>query len=170
MLQATCSEGCPVPDEDQLTQLVTAIYDVASHARRLQSQDPVDSARVGLLYHVRLLGSARPSDLASISRLDLSTVSRHLKELESVGCVERTVDPLDGRAFRVAITDKGEGILSIAIANRVDALRDVLARWTAQDRAEIGDLMRRLADDLASEYCAAPAPNLHAADTIEATA
>ena len=170
MLQATDTDACPVPDEAQLAELVTAMYDVASHARRFQSRDPVDSARVALLYQVRLMGSARPSDLATISRLDLSTVSRHLKELESIGYVARTVDPQDGRAFRVAITAKGDEILSIAIANRVDALRDVLARWPASDRAQIGHLMRRFADDLATEYCSAHAPSLHAADTIEETA
>ena len=170
MIQATEVDSCPVPDEDQLAQLVTAMYDVASHARRFQAQDPVDSARIALLYQVRMMRSARPSDLATITRLDLSTVSRHLKELESAGYVVRTTDPQDRRAFQVAITAAGDEVLSTAIANRVDALRDVLTRWPAQDRAQLGHLLRELADDLAAEYCAAATPNLHTTAINEETA
>ncbi len=174
MLQATetltTSSGLPGTPEDELAGLVTAMYDVASHARRFQAQDPVDTARVALLYQIRFVGPLRPSDLATISRLDLSTVSRHLKELESVGYIARFEDPLDRRAFRVSITAQGEEVLNTVVANRVEALRDVLGRWPAQDRAQLGHLLRRLADDLATEYCSAPTPNPHTTQDIQETA
>jgi len=45
----------------------------------------------------------RPSDLAAQMRLDLSTISRHLRSLEQQGMVQRTATPMTPARSRSAI-------------------------------------------------------------------
>ena len=72
---------------DELGQVVGALYDVANHARRATSGDPIEPAGVRVLVWVKALGSPRPSELALGLHLDLSTVSRHLKALADSGWI-----------------------------------------------------------------------------------
>jgi len=135
--------------------LVSSLYDVATHARRFQEGDPVDTGAVRLLYLVQAMGPARPSTVATAARLDLSTVSRHLRELEGHGYVRRSPDPEDGRAARFEVTAEGESAVRQVLDNRVAALAPVLDRWDPDERDTLARLLRRLADDLAAEHCGA---------------
>jgi DNA-binding MarR family transcriptional regulator len=137
----------------QQRDLVSSLYDVATHARRFQERDPVDTGAVRLLYLVQAMGPARPSSVATAARLDLSTVSRHLRELEQRGYVRRSPDPDDGRAARFEVTAAGASAVHDVLDNRVAALGPVLDRWSAGDRDTLARLLRRLADDLAAEHC-----------------
>lgn len=143
----------------QQRDLVSSLYDVATHARRFQERDPVDTGAVRLLYLVQAMGPARPSAVATAARLDLSTVSRHLRELEERGLVRRSADPDDGRAARFEVTAEGESAVGVVLDNRIAALGPVLDRWSGEDRDTLARLLRRLADDLAAEHCGArPTP------------
>jgi DNA-binding MarR family transcriptional regulator len=137
--------------DPELRALVAALYQVSDHARRFQSADPVDTASIRLLYGLNHAGPLRPSVLASLNQLDLSTVSRHCRTLEESGFIERSPDPADGRASRVAITGAGRTVLDAVVANRCAALAEVLDRWPATDRAALTALLSRLADDLSAD-------------------
>jgi DNA-binding MarR family transcriptional regulator len=150
VLQATDPRS-PAGTDPELAALVLALYDVAGHARRFQSLDPVDTAGVRLLYGLGHGGPLRPSALAALNMLDLSTVSRHLKGMEEAGYVRRLPDPDDGRASRFEVTEAGHAVLAAVVANRVAALADTLDRWTPDDRTTLAHLLRRLADDLSAE-------------------
>ena len=149
-MQATSTR--PTASAEQRA-LVSSLYDVATHARRFQEGDPVDTGAVRLLYLVQAMGPARPSTVATAARLDLSTVSRHLRELEDHGYVRRSPDPDDGRAARFEVTAEGESAVRQVLDNRVAALAPVLDRWDPDERDTLARLLRRLADDLAAEHC-----------------
>jgi DNA-binding MarR family transcriptional regulator len=145
--------------DSSLKSLVLALYDVAVHARRFQSRDPVDTASIRLLSTLQHAGPMRPSDLAGLHLLDLSTISRHLRGLEDEGYVQREADPDDGRAIRFVLTESGADALDAVVANRCAALGGVLENWPAADRDQLGELLRRLADDLSADAgCPAPKP------------
>jgi DNA-binding MarR family transcriptional regulator len=130
--------------------LVTAMFDVVRFSRHTRTADPLEPAAGVVLAATARLSPARPSDIACDVRLDLSTVSRHLRNLLAEGYVERTEDPADGRAHRVVPTDAGLEVLEAVVASRAAVLGSALAHWSAADRKTLTTLMRRLADDLAA--------------------
>ena len=142
MVQATvCTK-----DDDELA---IALYAVMLRLSRLPVDEPVDKAGLAVLHETRRLGTVRPSDLAAEMRLDLSTISRHLRSLEQQGMVQRSADPDDARAQRISITSHGGDVITRVLDHRAAAIRDAIAHWPERDRGALRGLLRRLADDLA---------------------
>ena len=78
--------------------------------RRLKSKQPgdtIDHSAHLVLFVLRCNGALRLSDLANRMEIDASTASRHVRALEQAGLIRRSVDPDDGRAFRVELTEQG---------------------------------------------------------------
>ncbi len=141
MVQATvCTK-----DDDELAG---ALYAVVLRLSRLPVGVPVDKAGLAVLHETRRLGTIRPSDLATQMRLDLSTISRHLRSLEQQGLIRRTADPDDARAQRISITSSGAGVLKRMMDQRAATIREATAHWPERDRGDLRQLLRRLADDL----------------------
>lgn len=133
---------------------MTALYEVVRHSRRTLDTAGLDPAAVVVLAATARLCPARPSDIACDIRLDLSTVSRHLRNLEQGGYVDRTADPDDGRAHRVAPTTQGRTALQTVLAARGEVVEGALSHWSDTDRRSLTELLRRLADDLSSASAA----------------
>ncbi|TAN24985.1 MAG: MarR family transcriptional regulator [Actinomycetota bacterium] len=74
-------------------------------------------------------GPLRPSDLANILSLDISTVSRQLKQLEANGLVTRKVHEQDARAYLIIITQTGERVLDEIIRLRQQTIDGVVEQW-----------------------------------------
>jgi DNA-binding MarR family transcriptional regulator len=89
-------------------------------------------------------GPLRPSAVAHLIRLDLSTVSRHLAALEGAGLVARDPDPADGRACLLRATEHGEVILDRLRAARRERIQAALADWSTDDRRQLVRLLGRL--------------------------
>jgi DNA-binding MarR family transcriptional regulator len=128
--------------------LAGALYAVVLRLSRLPVDAPVDKAGLAVLHEMRSLGTVRPSDLASQMRLDLSTISRHLRSLAELGMVRRTADPDDARAQLVSITERGGEVLGRVLDQRAATIRNAIAHWPEGDRFALRQLLRRLADDL----------------------
>lgn len=129
-------------------ELAVALYAVVLRLRRLPLAGPVDKAALAVLHETHRLGAVRPSDLAAQMHLDLSTVSRHLRVLETRGLVTRTPDPHDARAHTIGLTDAGRKVLAHLLDQRAVAIRDAIAHWPTEDRQALRRLVRQLADDL----------------------
>src|ERR671921_1748667 len=105
------SEPIPAPEtaEDALMSLMMAL---GRRLRQRQPGDVVDYSSFPLLKLLSHQGPMRLSALAAVLGLDASTVSRHARQLEDRGLIERTEDPHDGRASRVAISEAGNTCLA----------------------------------------------------------
>lgn len=121
------------------------------HGLKRSMGDAVDRATFSVLAVVRRAGSLRPTELAERVGLDGSTVSRHVSNLADRGLVERTRDPEDARAQRVALTEAGEAYLDRLWAERAAALDVALDHWSAADRGRLVALLQRLAEDIAPD-------------------
>ena len=150
MVQAT---GCTKDDDE----LAGALYAVVLRLSRLPVDEPVDKAGLAVLHETRRFGTVRPSDLAAQMRLDLSTISRHLRSLEQQGMVQRTADPDDARALRMSITACGGDVINRVMDHRAATIRDAIVHWPEDDRRALRQLLRRLADDLSFAGPCAPA-------------
>ena len=132
-------------DEDAL---VGALYEIAVATRRLAGRERVDTGSVRLLWHLREVGTCRLSDLADAAGLDLSTVSRHVRDLDEAGYLRRTTDVRDRRAIVLEVSAEGHDLLQEAQANRAAALTPVLESWDEGERADLVRLLTALAHDL----------------------
>lgn len=59
--------------------------------------------------------------ISKFTNTDKGTTTRSIKKLESLGYVEKHVDPDDRRAYKVYLTDKGRGI--------EPEVRQILKKW-----------------------------------------
>ncbi len=130
-------------------QLVRALGQVMRHVKRRAGQEMLGQhAAVGVLCCAAERDRPRLSDLAAETRLDLSTVSRHIRTLERDGYVARADDPADRRACRLEVTPQGRAALARMRERRVADIAHAVADWSPRDRRTLADLLDRLADDL----------------------
>jgi len=106
----------PEPTLEELSDLLTSIAR-QTHSQRVYGEM---ATRAGItirpylftvLARVRLLQPVRISDVAEDMDNDRSTVSRHVAELTTLGCVERHADPADGRVVVLTLTPLGEDVI-----------------------------------------------------------
>lgn len=93
-------------------------------------------------------GGITIGELARRTHTDMSLVSRELRKLEAAALVTRTTDARDGRVTRVGLTPKGHGVVRRLTNVRDRHIYEVLASWSPDELAALGDLMTRFVDDL----------------------
>jgi DNA-binding MarR family transcriptional regulator len=111
-------------------------------------------------------GPQRITDLADAVQLSPSTVSRTVTQLIGAGLVERRADAVDGRASIVTLTDRGRQAYQELRRIRDDYLDTLLDRWSARDRADLAQLLSRLAAAIEADagHPATGPPDLYAPD------
>lgn len=102
--------------------------------RQRMTDDTLDFSVVPILKTLSTCGAMRLSSLADALELDASTVSRHVKQLEDRGYLDRTSDPDDGRASQIQVTDAGRQALHDHISRRKALIAAVLDGWSDSDK------------------------------------
>ena len=108
-----------MPPESDTRRLKTALVDVYRILNSSRVRDTttrrsavnVSAVAGGVLRHVLDEGPIRPVDLAQRVRLRPPALSRHLKNLEAEGCIERVPSPGDGRGALVRVTRRGRSAI-----------------------------------------------------------
>ncbi len=90
-------------------------------------------------------GSITMNKLADALQLDKSTASRVVDSLEQKGYVRREVDPNDGRALRLAVTDRGLELHARIESDLVDEMKNLLIDFDPDVRQATTRLVSRLA-------------------------
>jgi DNA-binding MarR family transcriptional regulator len=108
----------------------------------------LERAAYPLLRRIGEAATVRTSDVASALSVDVSTVSRQVKQLELEGLVARQPDPTDGRASVLALTPAGHEALERLRRARREVLAEVIAGWPDESRSALANLICRLADDM----------------------
>ncbi|MGH3993071.1 MAG: MarR family winged helix-turn-helix transcriptional regulator [Pseudonocardiaceae bacterium] len=130
----------------QLFRLIRTVERTKAQAAAAQGGS-LERACFGLLVELADRGPKRMTALAEAVLADPSTVSRQVAQLVDLGYVERQADPEDGRASRLAATERGLAKLAEGRRRRNRMFADVLADWTAEDRERLVHLLQRLNDD-----------------------
>ncbi|MFN2519351.1 MAG: MarR family winged helix-turn-helix transcriptional regulator [Jatrophihabitantaceae bacterium] len=92
-------------------------------------------------------GPMRSSELAERIESDPSTVSRQVAALVKGGLLERSADPVDGRACLLVPTAKGRAVLSEHDDIRLQHFSHMLGNWSERDLHRFAALLRRFTDD-----------------------
>jgi MarR family transcriptional regulator, lower aerobic nicotinate degradation pathway regulator len=108
----------------------------------------LDAAAFGLLVTLAKCGPKRQGELAELSLLDPSTVSRHVAQLARAGYVQRRPDPQDGRAVQLVASEAGERVAHEIGKRRQAVIIEALDGWAPDDVEQLIALLRRLNDDL----------------------
>ena len=90
----------------------------------------------------------RLSELAQYLGLDVSTVSRQVQHLEQRGLVDRSPDPLDGRAALLELSVPGRDIMQKMRDGWCETVADVVNTWKPADIERFGILMDRFVSDV----------------------
>jgi len=89
-------------------------------------------------------GESHASVVAEILAVDKSMISRQAKLLCSLGLVETSVDPNDGRARFLALTSLAEERLAEVRRNQTALVHRRLSRWTPAELDVFAALLERL--------------------------
>ncbi|MEP7089956.1 MAG: MarR family transcriptional regulator [Nocardioidaceae bacterium] len=148
------TEPMPTPDtaEDALMSLMMAL---GRRMRQRQPGDAIDYSAFPILKLLSHQGPMRLSALAQVLGLDASTVSRHARQLEDSGLLERSDDPDDRRASRVAVSEHGNDCLAKGFETRRHLISNALEGWTPDERETLRVLLHRLVESLMTQ------PELH---------
>ncbi len=120
--------------ERSLTQVARAILRLEVPPGDLTDGRAVDRAGYWLLVRLSSQAPIRLSDLADTVELDLSTVSRQMRDLVAIGLVVKVPDPDDGRASLLSLSERGWAVLETVSEARRQALAEVIDGWTDEER------------------------------------
>jgi DNA-binding MarR family transcriptional regulator len=145
------TEPIPAPEtaEEALMSLMMAL---GRRMRQRQPGDEIDYSAFPLLKLLTHQGPMRLSAVAQVLGLDASTVSRHVRQLEDRGLLERTGDPDDGRASRVAVSAQGNECLTKGFETRRHLLTTALDGWTEEERETLRSLLQRVVEALLVQH------------------
>jgi DNA-binding MarR family transcriptional regulator len=115
---------------------------------------PITGAGLTALRAVERHGPLAVSALARRVRVDLSTMSRQLRPLETLGLVARSTDPDDGRVAWLTVSAEGRRLLARVDQAVVDDFDAALADWPASDRTRLAELLARFQAGLVSNRAA----------------
>ncbi|MBU7318757.1 MarR family winged helix-turn-helix transcriptional regulator [Paenibacillus oleatilyticus] len=125
---------------EQLNALISA-----SHALNVRAAAKFDSSLQPAAFHiVRWLYSYGPTNAATLAEstaMDRSSVSRLVKQLQSLGYVNREASPKDGRGIVLSLTEYGQQKIIDALKEKESIFYERLSDWKD---AELHDFIQML--------------------------
>ena len=120
------------------------LHELVSNRRGLT----LERSAYPLLNQILALQGGRLSDVAAGLKVAVPTVSRQVRQLEELGLVSRSQDPIDGRAILLQVTAAGVDALRRMRTEWGRTVAEILASWPPKDREILGELLERFALEL----------------------
>lgn len=136
--------------ERSLTEVARAVIRLSVPKESLGGDQHLDRAGYWLLLRVSEQEPMRLSELAEVANLDLSTVSRQVRDLAGAGLLDKVRDPQDGRATLLSLTTRGASVLEAVSEARRDVLAEAVSDWTEDEQDELARRLVRLCVGLPS--------------------
>ncbi|WP_068613519.1 MarR family winged helix-turn-helix transcriptional regulator [Paenibacillus tuaregi] len=125
---------------EQLNALISAL-----HALNVRAAANFDSSLQPAAFHiVRWLYSYGPTNAAALAEstaMDRSSVSRLVKQLQSLGYVNREASPNDGRGIVISLTELGQQKITDALKEKESVFYERISEWK---NAELYDFIQML--------------------------
>jgi DNA-binding MarR family transcriptional regulator len=130
--------------ERSLTQVGRAILRLEVPTDALPDGMHINRTGHWLLVRVSESAPVRLSEIADSVELDLSTISRQVRDLVAAGLLAKVPDPADGRAALLSITERGLEVLESVAEARRRVLAEAIVDWTDEDRNSLASGLLRL--------------------------
>jgi DNA-binding MarR family transcriptional regulator len=118
------------------------------HAAR--SGIPLSAPTIGVLGRIVERSPIGLGDLRILTKLQPTALSRHIRILEDGDYIERSENPLDGRASIVRATRRGKAAHQRFFAVNDELLSAQLVDWSSDELNHLASMMERLDEDLRS--------------------
>ncbi len=141
-----------MPDASAEVELAARMRLVIGRLHRRFSRRAVGGltpSQLSVLVTVEVHGPLRLGDLAVREVITPPTVTRLVASLQERDLVKRVIDPEDGRAALIEISDGGRELLGEIRRERTAFIAERLARLAPDDQAQVGqavELLERLVD------------------------
>lgn len=114
-------------------------------ARSRRTAEPLTVVQHTLLNFIAVTPDCRAVDIASAMRLNRSTVSRQIGDLQELGLVEVGVQPISSQARGqlLLLSDRGRELLQRSIRANHAELERRLADWSDDDIDRLADGLER---------------------------
>jgi DNA-binding MarR family transcriptional regulator len=147
MTLRTSEESTTGEIDGALLSVARVMNQVRVHAKlRADAGVDIDRAGAAVLYKLLVEGeSLRLCDLAERLGIDSPAVTRKVQQLEHLGLVARSPDPVDGRASRLLLTGDGRRSIERLLGARRTWLEELLSEWPTTDRREFARLLQLFA-------------------------
>jgi DNA-binding MarR family transcriptional regulator len=108
----------------------------------------LDRSAYLLLRRIANKGAEGVKLLAEEFMLDISTISRQAASLEQKGFLYRIPDPLDGRSYKLDITELGKSVFKEHMEARLERLSEIIEEWPDEEREVFGKLLKKFNESL----------------------
>jgi DNA-binding MarR family transcriptional regulator len=115
----------------------------ARRVRGVPQHQELPFVAYSMLSSIDAADGCRSVDLAALYRLDKSTVSRQVGDLEHRGLVTKKADPERGRGQVLTVTPAGRALLQEAAATRQAELARRVATWSDEELAAFAAALQR---------------------------
>jgi DNA-binding MarR family transcriptional regulator len=113
---------------------------------------PLDLSGPRWFLLLRLLGEERdgncdgvtPTALSRGENVSKNTISSLLRGLEEQGLIQRAIDPVDRRIFRIQLSDHGRELMAIAAPLRIRHLNRLTSGLTPAEQEQLIGLLAKL--------------------------
>ncbi|MFC4907418.1 MarR family winged helix-turn-helix transcriptional regulator [Actinomadura gamaensis] len=149
--------GSPLGEDDDVLAVMPRIAQLGNaisrgrlteHAMKAAGVE-VDRPAFSVLVSVHMAGRPlRISEIAEQMQLVQPHVTRQVQTLERHGLVRRTGDPNDRRVSIIEPTDAGRTAADRYARTLISWFTGAIAHWSEPDRAALGRLLARFADDV----------------------
>jgi DNA-binding MarR family transcriptional regulator len=126
-------------------------YESTARFRRSLRPLSLGAQQFIVLKQLQAIGSCSQGELADALGIDYSNLASVTGQLYSRDLIERNRDPADRRRYVVALTGEGRQLLADADKAIEAGEQDMLSSLDDAERAQLWDLLRRMADAL--ELC-----------------
>ncbi len=96
------------------------------------------------LMHLKRKGSSAVSDIGEHLGVTTAAASQMVERMVQQGWLERTEDPADRRAKRIALTDKGQAMIGMSIRARQKWLDELDGVLNEDEKAQVTAALRIL--------------------------
>lgn len=88
-----------------------------------------------------------PGALMASTMVTSGTMTNRVDQLEKAGLVERIRNPDDGRSVLIALTDKGFGVIDVAVTAHVRTQAELVAGLSEDERCRLNALLKKFLTD-----------------------
>jgi len=115
--------------------------------------DRLSGPRWRLLLHLYMADHSEqrplsPTELSRVQNVTKNTISSHLRSLEELGLIERSLDPRDRRQFQIRISDAGRELIRTSTPAHVSHLNQLASDLSANEIDELKYLLNKLHSSL----------------------
>lgn len=133
-------------DIDAWVQLVHAYHRIARRLEQALIPHRLSLAQFEVLARLQFDGAINQNELAQRLLVTKGNVCGLIDRLEAAGFVERQCDPLDRRANRLVLTNRGASILAKALPDHLAIIRESLGVLSASQLRKLRELSQKISE------------------------